>query len=176
MIKSEPPFGQRCSSDLQGRPCGYYGDPTHECSCSPSAVTRYRHRISGPLMDRMDIFVEVPRVDYEKLTDGPSAEGSAEIRERVETCRGLQRLRFSESRLSSNCEMGPVEVREFCQRFLEDAAKSLLKMAVEQLSLSARSFHRVLKVSRTVADLAGEETITAAHLAEALQYRQRGTN
>ena len=127
-------------------------------------------------MDRMDIFVDVPRVDYDKLTDEPCAEGSAEIRERVETCRGLQRLRFSESQLSSNCEMGPVEVREFCQRFLEDAANSLLKMAVNQLSLSARSFHRVLKVSRTIADLAGEETITAAHLAEALQYRQRGTN
>ena len=105
-----------------------------------------------------------------------AAEGSAEIGERVETCRGLQRMRFSESRLSSNCEMGPVEVREFCQRLLEDAAKSLLKMAMDQLSLSARSFHRVLKVSRTVADLAGAETITAAHLAEALQYRQRGTS
>ncbi len=157
-------------------PCGYYGDPTHECSCSPSAVTRYRHRISGPLIDRMDIFVEVPRVDYEKLADGPSAEGSAEVRERVEACRGSQRLRFSESRLSSNTEMGPVEVREFCQRFLEEAASSLLRMAVDQLSLSARSYHRVLKVSRTIADLAGAETITAAHLAEALQYRQRGTN
>ena len=163
-----------CSSVLQGCPCGYHGDPTHECSCSPSAVTRYRHRISGPLIDRMDIFVEVPRVEYDKLTDGPSAEGSAEIRERVEECRQSQRLRFSESRLSSNSEAGPVEMREFCQRFLEDAAKSLMKMAVDQLSLSARSFHRVLKVSRTVADLAGAETITAAHLAEALQYRQRG--
>jgi len=157
-------------------PCGYNGDPTHECSCSPSTVTRYRHRISGPLMDRMDIFVEVPRVDYEKLTDGPSAEGSAEIRERVEVCRGSQRLRFSESRLAANSEMGPVEVREFCQRYLNDQAKALLKMAVNQLALSARSFHRVLKVSRTVADLACSETITAAHLAEALQYRNRGAN
>ncbi|MEX0682468.1 MAG: YifB family Mg chelatase-like AAA ATPase [Dehalococcoidia bacterium] len=154
-------------------PCGYHGDPTHECSCSPSSVTRYRHRISGPLMDRMDIFVEVPRVDYEKLVDGPSAEGSTEIRQRVQTCRESQRLRFSESRLGANSEMGPVEVREFCQRYLDDQARALLKMAVDQLALSARSFHRVLKVSRTIADLASSETIAAAHLAEALQYRNR---
>ncbi len=154
--------------------CGFYGDPTKHCSCSESAVTRYRHRISGPLLDRIDIFVEVPRVDYEKLTNGASAEGSTEVRERVESSRGLQRLRFSESRLSANTEMGPVEVREFCQAFLEDAAKSLLRMAVNQLALSARAFHRVLKVARTVADLGHSELITAAHVAEALQYRQRG--
>jgi magnesium chelatase family protein len=155
-------------------PCGYYGDSSRHCTCSESSVTRYQHRISGPLLDRIDIFVDVPRVDYEKLTDGASTEGSNEVRERVQSCRGMQRLRFSESRLSANAEMGPVEVREFCQRFLDDAARSLLKMAVNQLSLSARAYHRVLKVSRTIADLAGSETIDAAHVAEALQYRQRG--
>jgi magnesium chelatase family protein len=155
-------------------PCGYYGDSSRHCTCSESAVTRYQHRISGPLLDRIDIFVDVPRVDYEKLTDGASTEGSTEVRERVHACRGMQRLRFSESHLSSNAEMGPVEVREFCQRFLDDAARSLLKMAVNQLSLSARAYHRVLKVSRTIADLAKAETIEAAHVAEALQYRQRG--
>lgn len=155
-------------------PCGYYGDPTHHCTCSETAVTRYRHRISGPLLDRIDIFVDVPRVDYEKLANGNATEGSAEVRARVEASREVQRRRFSESRLSSNAEMGPVEVRECCQAFLDDAARSLLRMAVNQLALSARSFHRVLKVARTIADLGNSEVITAAHVAEALQYRQRG--
>jgi magnesium chelatase family protein len=155
-------------------PCGYWGDSSRHCSCSESAVTRYRHRISGPLLDRIDIFVDVPRVDYEKLTDGASSEGSTEVRARVEQCREIERLRFSESRLSTNAEMGPVEVREFCQHFLDDAAKSLLRTAVNQLALSARAFHRVLKVARTLADLGRTEVITAAHVAEALQYRQRG--
>jgi magnesium chelatase family protein len=155
-------------------PCGYYGDSSRHCTCSEAAVTRYQHRISGPLLDRIDIFVDVPRVDYEKLTDSASGEGSSDIRERVRECRDFQRLRFSESHLASNAEMGPVEVREFCQRYLDDAATALVKQAVNQLSLSARAFHRVLKVSRTVADLAGAETIEAAHVAEALQYRYRG--
>jgi magnesium chelatase family protein len=137
-------------------------------------VTRYQHRISGPLLDRIDIFVEVPRVEYEKLTDEAVAGPSTEVRARVETSRERQRLRFSESRLVCNAEMGPVEVREFCQRVLEDEAKSLLRMAMNQLNLSARAFHRVLKLARTIADLSGSEGITTAHLAEALQYRQRG--
>ena len=112
-------------------------------------------------------------MEYEKLTGDALAEPSAEVRERVESCRQRQRLRFSESRLLCNAEMGPVEVREYCQRYIDEAAQSLLRMAMNQLSLSARSFHRVLKVARTIADLAGAETIGSAHLAEALQYRQR---
>jgi magnesium chelatase family protein len=155
-------------------PCGFYGDPTKQCSCSPSTVTRYQHRISGPLLDRIDIFVDVPRVEYEKLTEDATAEPSAAVRERVEASRERQRLRFSESKLVCNAEMGPVEVRDFCQRPLEDGAKSLLRMAMNQLSLSARSFHRVLKLARTIADLGGAEVILTSHLAEALQYRQRG--
>ncbi len=137
-------------------------------------MTRYQHRISGPLLDRIDIFVDVPRVEYEKLTEDATAEHSAAVRERVEASRERQRLRFSESKLVCNAEMGPVEVRDFCQRPLEDGAKALLRMAMNQLSLSARSFHRVLKLARTIADLGGSEVIQTSHLAEALQYRQRG--
>jgi magnesium chelatase family protein len=155
-------------------PCGYYGDTARPCTCAPSAVTRYQHRISGPLLDRIDIFVEVPRVDFEKLSQGASPEGSLEVRERVDTCRGVQRLRYSESHLSSNSEIGPIEVRQSCQNMLDDSAKSLLKLAVTQLALSARAYHRVLKVARTIADLAGAEVIASAHVAEALQYRHRG--
>jgi len=155
-------------------PCGFYGDPTKHCSCSPSTVTRYQHRISGPLLDRIDIFVDVPRVEYEKLTGEATAETSGAVRERVEASRERQRLRFSESRLVCNAEMGPVEVRESCQRPLEEGAQALLRMAMNQLSLSARSFHRVLKLARTIADLGGSEAILTSHLAEALQYRQRG--
>jgi magnesium chelatase family protein len=155
-------------------PCGFYGDPTKQCTCSPSAVTRYQHRISGPLLDRIDIFVDVPRVEYEKLTEDVVAESSAEVRARVEASRWRQRLRFSESRLVCNAEMGPVEVREYCQRILEDGAQALLRMAMNQLNLSARAFHRVLKLARTIADLDGSDGITSEHLAEALQYRQRG--
>ncbi len=172
-LKAELP-SEECSSDLHGCPCGFYGDPTKQCACSPSTITRYQHRISGPLLDRIDIFVDVPRVEYEKLTEDVLAEPSAELRVRVEASRERQQLRFSESRLVCNADMGPVEVREFCQRILEDEAQSLLRMAMNQLSLSARAFHRVLKLARTVADLGGSEPITAAHLAEALQYRQRG--
>ncbi len=155
-------------------PCGFYGDPTKQCTCSPSAVTRYQHRISGPLLDRIDIFVDVPRVEYEKLTEDTLAESSGEVRARVEASRGRQRLRFSESKLVCNAEMGPVEVREYCQRILDDEAQSLLRMAMNQLNLSARAFHRVLKLARTIADLDGSNGITSEHLAEALQYRQRG--
>ena len=155
-------------------PCGFYGDPTKHCTCSPSTVTRYQHRISGPLLDRIDIFVDVPRVEYDKLTDEVAAESSREVSERVEASRTRQHLRFSESKLVCNAEMGPVEVREFCQRRLEEGATSLLRMAMNQLSLSARAFHRVLKLARTIADLSASDVITTAHLAEALQYRQRG--
>jgi len=152
-------------------PCGYYGDPVKECTCSASTISRYQKRISGPLLDRIDIYVQVPRVDYEKLADDRLAEGSDKVRHRVEAARSLQRARFDGSKLASNAEMTPVEVKAFCQ--VETEAHSLLKAAMNQLGLSARAFHRILKLARTIADLAEAQTINTSHLAEAIQYRPR---
>ncbi len=152
-------------------PCGYYGDPVKECTCTPSMISRYQKRISGPLLDRIDIFVQVPRIEYEKLTEERMGEGSEEVRSRVERARSIQRQRFQGTKLICNAEMTPVEVREFCH--MEAAAQSLLRAAMKQLALSARAFHRILKLARTIADLAAAPTIDASHLAEALQYRPR---
>jgi magnesium chelatase family protein len=154
-------------------PCGYYADPTKECSCSESTVSRYQKRISGPLLDRIDIFVEVPRVDYEKLASESSGELSEIVRERVEDARRVQAARFEGTRMITNAEMTPTEVRTYCQAQLQEQAGSLLRLAMAQLGLSARGFHRVLKLARTVADLDHADIIAAQHLAEAIQYRQR---
>ncbi len=154
-------------------PCGFAGDMTKECSCSESTITRYQKRISGPLLDRIDIFVEVPRVEYEKLSSDATGEPSKLVRERVEAARSVQSERFAGTRFICNAEMTPTEVRQHCQSRLDEQAQSLLRLAMAQLSLSARSFHRVLKLARTIADMANSETISSHHLAEAIQYRQR---
>jgi magnesium chelatase family protein len=154
-------------------PCGFYGDPTRACTCSESTVSRYQKRISGPLLDRIDIFVEVPRVDYEKLSSASEGETSATVRDRVEYTRRTQSQRFAGTRLTCNAEMTPAEVRDHCQVKLDEQAQSLLRVAMTQLSLSARAFHRILKLARTIADMAGTDAIASAHLAEAIQYRQR---
>ncbi len=152
-------------------PCGFYGDPVRECTCSATAIARYQKRISGPLLDRIDIHIEVPRVDYEKLADKRSVESSATVRARVQEARERQLKRFTGTKLTCNAEMGPSEIHDFCQ--VEPPAEKLLKAAMQQLHLSARAFHRVLKLARTIADLAGCETIAANHVAEAIQYRPR---
>jgi magnesium chelatase family protein len=152
-------------------PCGYHSHPRRECTCSPSTVARYQKRISGPLLDRMDLFVEVPPVEYDKLVDETPAEDSAQVRGRVERAREIQRRRFGDSGVLCNSEMGPAEVWAACP--LDGSARSLLQAATQQLNLSARAFHRILKVSRTIADLDGAEGISVGHLAEALQYRSR---
>jgi len=152
-------------------PCGYFGDPVRECTCSLAMVSRYQKRISGPLLDRIDIHIEVPRVDYEKLTDDRLGEPSARIRERVERAREVQRRRFQGTALRCNADMGPAEVREVCR--LDEAGRSLVRAAMKQLQMSARAFHRILKLARTIADLEGAENIQTHHLAEAIQYRPR---
>jgi magnesium chelatase family protein len=155
-------------------PCGYFGDPVKDCKCSSGEISRYQKRLSGPLLDRIDIFIEVPRVEYEKLTDDSVGEGSDKVRSRVETARQIQQKRFEGTKLTCNSEMTPVEVREFCRA--EPPAQSLLRTAMKQLHLTARSFHRVLKLARTIADLDSADIIKTNHLAEALQYRQRSTS
>ncbi|GIW13805.1 MAG: Fis family transcriptional regulator [Tepidiforma sp.] len=154
-------------------PCGYLGDPERPCSCPPAVVSRYQRRLSGPLMDRIDLFVDVPRVPIEKLTAATRGEPSAAVRQRVAAARERQAARFAGTRTATNGEMSPAQVRDFVQARLEPAAAELLKRAVERLNLSARAFHRVLKVARTIADLAGDDGIGAAHMAESIQYRAR---
>jgi len=158
-------------STMNPCPCGYYGDPVRECTCSLSTVSRYQKRISGPLLDRIDIHVEVPRVDYNKLTDERLGEPSEPIQARVERAREAQRVRFADTSLSSNADVGPGEVRRICR--LDETGRGLVRAAMQQLQMSARAFHRILKLARTIADLAGSERIETAHLAEAIQYRPR---
>jgi magnesium chelatase family protein len=152
-------------------PCGYYGDPVRTCTCSSSVITKYQKRISGPLLDRIDIHVQVPRVDYEKLSDDRLGEPSNVVRTRVEEAREEQRHRFAGTNITCNADMHPAEVRKYCA--LDDTGKQLMKSAMNQMQLSARAYHRILKLSRTIADLAKSDPITPAHLAEALQYRPK---
>ncbi len=152
-------------------PCGYYGDPVKPCTCASSVITKYQKRISGPILDRIDIHIQVPRVDYEKLSDSRVGEPSQVIQVRVENTRQVQRESFASTHIFSNADMHPAEIRKYC--VLDDAGKNLMKSAMTQLQLSARAYHRVLKLARTIGDLQGMESISSTHLAEALQYRPR---
>lgn len=157
-------------------PCGYHGDSQKPCTCAPAIVTKYQKRISGPILDRIDIHIEVPRVDYEKLSGDRLGETSETIRKRVQSARDIQHHRFTNSQSTNpdvlcNADMRIGEVRQFCK--LQPEGQSLMRAAMSQLNLSARAYHRILKLSRTIADLAGSEDIQSAHLAEALQYRPK---
>lgn len=152
-------------------PCGYYQDAVKECTCTTAQIIRYQKRISGPLLDRIDIHITVPRVEYEKLSGNRLGETSATIRRRVEKARETQQLRFVGTSMQANADMGPAEVRRYCD--LDESGKQLMRAAMKQMNLSARAYHRVLKLARTIADLADSERIEPHHLAEALQYRPR---
>ena len=149
--------------------CGWYGDPSGRCRCSERAVNEYRGRISGPLLDRIDIVVEVPAVHFEDLRTRAEAEPSSEVKKRVDAARAIQNRRFGGRGGMCNARMGPGEMRKFCD--LDEASAELMKQAFEAMGLTARSYDRILKVARTVADLEGSESIEPHHIAEAIQYR-----
>lgn len=146
-------------------PCGYLGDPKKSCICSPTQIMRYQKRVSGPLLDRIDIHVEVPRLGYDKLSEEKVAEASSVVRARVAKARAIQQKRFKKA----NAEMSAKEIKQNC--VLDEPSKNLLKTAINQFNLSARQYTRILKVSRTIADLAGSANINSDHIGEALQYR-----
>jgi magnesium chelatase family protein len=152
-------------------PCGYYGDEIKNCSCSTRAITRYQKRLSGPLLDRIDIQVEVPRVDFDKLGDQICEETSRQVRNRVEAARRIQRDRLVQSVRYCNSDLLPGEIQLYCS--LDQDCQSLLQRAIQQLGLSARAYHKIIKISRTIADLADQKDITSTHVAEALQYQSR---
>lgn len=150
-------------------PCGYLGDTKRECRCSPTQIQRYRSRISGPLLDRIDIHIEAPALSLTELRSDRAGESSAAVRERIEAARDRQRARFAHSRTTSNARMTQAQIRRHSA--IDSSLGDLLEHAMEQLNLSARAYDRILKVSRTIADLAGSERIESNHLLEAIQYR-----
>ncbi len=150
-------------------PCGYYGHPTRECTCQRGSAERYLNKVSGPLLDRVDIHIEVPPVDFDKLSDSERGETSQSIKERVNRARGIQQKRLAGSGISCNANMTANQTREFCK--MTDDAKLMLRDVFDNLSLSARAYDKILRVARTIADLEESEIITEEHIAEAVQYR-----
>jgi len=156
-------------------PCGYFGDPRRECRCSPVQVQRYRDRISGPLLDRIDLHLEVPAVQYQEMSSNTPGEASAEIAARVLRVREVQSRRFSgQGRARTNARMSARQIKSFCQ--LGSEAAGMMKMAMTELNFSARAYDRILKVARTIADLDEADEISAAHVGEAIQYRTLDRN
>jgi magnesium chelatase family protein len=150
-------------------PCGNYGNPQKECSCTPQKIHNYLSKISGPLLDRIDIHIDVPAVKYQELSSKREGEPSETVRNRVIKARKIQLKRFEGTGIFKNADMGPKEIKKFCQ--LDSQSENLLKNAMEKMGLSARAYNRILKVSRTIADLSNSENITVVHLSEAIQYR-----
>jgi magnesium chelatase family protein len=155
-------------------PCGYYSDPNNECTCTVPQIQRYRSKISGPLMDRIDIQIEVPSVKYRDLASRDPGEPSREIKKRVDRARGIQLDRFEGTKIYCNAQMTNRHIKKFCQ--IDESSQRLLELAIDKFGLSARAYTRILKVARTIADLDGRENIQPAHLSEAIQYRSLDRN
>jgi magnesium chelatase family protein len=169
-ISVDYPCNFMLASAMNPCPCGNFGNPNQECTCAPQQIQKYISKISGPLLDRIDIHIQVQAVKYKELSSTVSSEQSTAIRERVMNAREKQHVRFKgKKNIYSNADMQSKDIREFCK--IDSASEELLKMAITKLGLSARAYDRILKVSRTIADLAGEENITPAHISEAIQYR-----
>ena len=152
-------------------PCGYLGDMKHNCRCTPVQIQRYESKLSGPLLDRIDMHLEVPSVPYEKMSSGDGGEPSAVIKERVEQAREIQKMRYARQKdYYCNAQMAPKDIKKFC--VLDKTSAKLIEDAVDRLGLSARSYHRILKIGRTIADLDGSERLQTNHIAEAIQYRR----
>ena len=150
-------------------PCGYFGDRARTCRCAPQQIRQYQGKISGPLLDRIDLHIEVPSVKYRALTDREEGESSAAIRQRVLLARHRQMRRFENHGIQVNARMTEKQIRAYCQ--IDEESHRLMEMAIEKLGLSARAMNRILKVARTIADLEDSPSIQSSHIAEAIQYR-----
>jgi magnesium chelatase family protein len=153
-----------------GCPCGYLTDPKRSCKCTPNQVEKYLSRISGPLIDRIDIHIDVPAVPYDQLASDRDGTDSAALRQQVINARQIQSQRFADTVIFTNAQMNSRQIRQFCK--LDDSCRTLLKQAVYELGLSARAHDKVIKIARTIADLDAAENIQSPHVAEAIQYRR----
>jgi magnesium chelatase family protein len=149
--------------------CGFHGDPLHQCMCTPHQIQSYRSRVSGPLMDRIDIHIEVPAIKFNEIASDAAAEASSSIRQRVTRARQIQQDRFKSDGIYANAQMKPRHIRKYCR--IDEASQNLMERAMNKLGLSARAYNRILKVSRTIADLEGGNKILSHHISEAIQYR-----
>ena len=163
-----------CGKSGYGCPCGFLTDAKKECHCTPNQIQKYLSKVSGPLLDRIDIHIEVPSVKYKDLSDESAGEKSEVIRERVKCARDIQLKRFSDDRIFSNAQMSYRLVRKYCK--LDEPSRNLLKTALTELGFTARCYDKILKVSRTIADLEGKENIGPDHISEAIQYRSLDRN
>ena len=152
-------------------PCGFLGDPEKDCTCSPFNIIRYRSKLSGPLLDRIDLHIQVPRISFEKLSSLSEGEKSSSVRQRVQQARDIQLERFADESISANAEMSSPMVKKYCK--VDEQTQALLRSAASQMNLSGRAYYRILKLARTIADLAGVNDLQLEHVAEAIQYREQ---